>query len=31
MTDNEQTLAQMLKVENPSGNIGNPSTEVLEK
>lgn len=31
MTDIAPTLAQMLKVENPSGNIGNPITEVLEK
>ena len=30
MTDIAPTLAQMLKVENQSGNIGNPITEVLE-
>lgn len=29
MTDIAPTLAQILKIENPSGNIGNPITEVL--
>ena len=31
MTDIAPTLAQFLKIENPSGNIGNPITEVLGK
>ena len=31
MTDIAPTLAQFLKIENPSGCIGNPITEVLEK
>lgn len=31
MTDIAPTLAQILKIENPSGCIGNPITEVLEK
>ncbi len=31
MTDIAPTLAQILKIENPSGNIGQPIVEVLEK
>lgn len=31
MTDIAPTLAQILKIENPSGNIGNPIPEVTEK
>lgn len=31
MTDIAPTLAQILKIENPSGNIGNPISEVTEK
>ena len=31
MTDIAPTLAQFLKIENPSGCIGNPITEVLGK
>ena len=31
MSDIAPTLAQMLKIENPSGNIGNPIVEVFEK
>lgn len=31
MTDIAPTLAQFLKIENPSGCIGNPIPEVLEK
>lgn len=31
MTDIASTLAQLLKVENPSGNIGEPISEVLDK
>lgn len=31
MTDIAPTLAQILKIENPSGNIGQPITEVLTK
>jgi hypothetical protein len=31
MTDIAPTLAQFFKIENPSGCIGNPITEVLEK
>lgn len=31
MTDIAPTLAQILKIENPSGNIGQPIVELLEK
>ena len=31
MTDIAPTLAQILKIENPSGNIGNPIPELTEK
>ena len=31
MTDIAPTLAQILKIENPSGNIGNPTPELTEK
>ncbi len=31
LSDIAPTLAQMLKIENPSGNIGNPIVEVFEK
>lgn len=31
MTDIAPTLAQILRIENPSGNIGNPIPEVTEK
>ena len=31
MSDIAPTLAQMLKIENPCGNIGNPIVEVFEK
>ena len=31
MTDIAPTLAQFLRIENPSGNVGNPITEVLGK